>query len=381
MRVLHVYSGNLYGGVEMLSATLARYRAACPEMEPHFALCFEGRLSNELREMGVPVHMLGRVRLSYPHTVARARMRLRNSLRSGNFGAVICHAPWSLIIAGPVVRSTRLPLIFWMHGATSGRHWIERWARRTTPDLVLCNSRFTATTAGNLFLHVPSEVIYPPVPSDEIVLAPLERARLRSELGAADSEVVIIQTSRMEPWKGHALHLHGLALLRDVPGWTCWVVGGAQRQEESGYLKSLEERAEKLGIRNRVRFLGQRQDVRELLAAADIHCQPNTGPEPFGIAFVEALAAGLPVVTTSLGGAREIVDESCGVLVPPGDAWALAAALQELIKSPTLRANLSGQGPRRAEKLCGVEQRTRELYSLLLGVVERRRTNECVSLA
>ena len=55
MKVLHISSGNLYGGVEVLLATLAREQACCPEMEPHFALCFEGRLSPELIEFGAAV--------------------------------------------------------------------------------------------------------------------------------------------------------------------------------------------------------------------------------------------------------------------------------------------------------------------------------------
>jgi hypothetical protein len=61
LRVLHVSSGNLYGGVEVILATLARLRHLCPEMEPHFGVCYEGRLSQELTAAGAPVHMLGRV--------------------------------------------------------------------------------------------------------------------------------------------------------------------------------------------------------------------------------------------------------------------------------------------------------------------------------
>ena len=73
--------------------------------------------------------------------------------------------------------------------------------------------------------------------------------------------------------------------------------------------------ATELGISDRVRFAGQRDDVPGLLAAADVFCQPNTGPEPFGIAYVEALWSRLPVVATQFGGAQEIVDDSCGLLV------------------------------------------------------------------
>lgn len=366
MRVLHVYSGNLYGGVETLLATLARSRRFCQEMEPHFALCFEGRLSEELRLAGAPVHMLGRVRLSAPHTVLRARTRLKDLLRREGFGSVICHAPWSLIVGGAAARSARIPLSFWMHDAANGHHWVERWAKRIKPDLVICNSRFTETTAAALFQDTPSEVLYCPVEqSGGRALTSTERASLRASLGAVDGDVVIVQASRMEEWKGHSLLLRALGRLKDLPSWTCWIAGGVQRPSEVGYVKTLEEEAARLGIATRIRFLGQRQDVPELLSAANIHCQPNTGPEPFGIALIEALAAGLPVVTTSIGAAPEIIDGSCGVLVPPGDASSLAEALRELIESPVRRVELGRGGPRHAELLCEAGQRTRELYEML----------------
>src|SRR4029079_18491879 len=85
----------------------------------------------------------------------------------------------------------------------------------------------------------------------------------------------------------------------------------------------------------RFRFVGERRDIARLLAAADIHCQPNTEPEPFGLAFVEALHASLAVVTSDLGGVREIVTPECGVLVAAGDEAALASALQALIDDPS----------------------------------------------
>ena len=67
----------------------------------------------------------------------------------------------------------------------------------------------------------------------------------------------------------------------------------------------------------RVAFLGARDDVPDLLAQADIFCQPNQSPEPFGIVFIEALQSGIPVVSSRLGGAAEIVDDTCGILIPP----------------------------------------------------------------
>ena len=130
--------------------------------------------------------------------------------------------------------------------------------------------------------------------------------------------VVIIQVSRMEPLKGQRVCLEALAQLRDDPGWTCWQVGGAQRPAEQRYLEELRAICDRLGISGRVKFLGQRSDIRELLARADIFCQPNLQPEAFGLTFIEALAAGLPVVGSAVGGTAEIVDERCGILTPAG---------------------------------------------------------------
>ena len=81
MRLLHVYSGNLYGGIEAILVSLARYRALCPGLAQEFALCFDGRLSRELQTLGVPVHSVGEVRASRPLTIQRARRALATARR------------------------------------------------------------------------------------------------------------------------------------------------------------------------------------------------------------------------------------------------------------------------------------------------------------
>src|SRR6266404_6888111 len=82
MRVMHIVSGRLYGGVETLLVTLARCRALSAAMEPEFALCFDGRLREELAETGAPVHLLGEVRARHPVSVMRARRQLRELLNT-----------------------------------------------------------------------------------------------------------------------------------------------------------------------------------------------------------------------------------------------------------------------------------------------------------
>jgi glycosyltransferase involved in cell wall biosynthesis len=354
MRVLHVSAGNLYGGLETVLVTLARCRAFSSELQCEFALCFAGRADDELRAAGATVHRLGEVRVRHPLSIVRARRTLRDLIERRGFDAVICHSPWSQAIFGPAVRATGAASIFWLHDVVAGRHWLERWASGVVPDGAICDSRFTAAGLPLIYPQVRCEVVYYPV-APAPGLSQADREAVRAELGAAPETIVIIQVSRMEEWKGHRLHLRALARLADVsspPGWTCWMVGGAQRSHEARYLDDLRAEAAALGIGPRVNFLGQHADVARLLSAADIHCQPNAGPEPFGITFIEALYAGLPVVTTAIGGALEIVDGSCGMLVEPGDPAALAQALHRLIEDRELRTRLGAAGPARAGALC-----------------------------
>src|SRR6266851_284974 len=154
MNVLHLSAGNLFGGVETLLVTLARQRGLCPEMTPHFALCFEGRLASELRDAGVSVRLLNEVRVRKPWTVWRARRMLAGLLQQQRFDVVVCHSVWPQALFGPVVRSAGLPLIFWLHDLPRGTHWLERWAKWTRPDVVICTSRFTAEGLPNLYRGV-----------------------------------------------------------------------------------------------------------------------------------------------------------------------------------------------------------------------------------
>src|SRR5262249_25463886 len=228
-------------------------------------------------------------------------------------------AAWSHAIFGGPVRRAGAPLVVWAHDVLDGTHWTERWSRRTPPDLAICNRHFTAASVEAIHSRVPIVVVNPPAEISQPHLTPAARVAVRAGLATSADAVVIVQASRMEAWKGHAVLIDALARLRDRQDWICWQIGGAQRPRETAYLDSLRGRARELQIENRIRFTGQRSDVARLLHAADLHCQPNTRPEPFGVAFVEALAAGLPVVTAAIGGALEIVDDSCGALVPPSD--------------------------------------------------------------
>jgi glycosyltransferase involved in cell wall biosynthesis len=164
--------------------------------------------------------------------------------------------------------------------------------------------------------------------------------------------VVVLAASRLEQWKGHVSLLRALARIADTPSWTLWIAGGAQRPHERDYAQALRQRAHQLGIGRRVTFLGERRDVPALMKAADVFCQMNEGPEPFGIVFAEALLSGLPVVTADLGGAPEIVSETCGRLVRPGDLESLSETIRSFVENAQLRARLGAAGPEHARSKC-----------------------------
>jgi glycosyltransferase involved in cell wall biosynthesis len=365
MRVLHVHSGNLYGGVETLLSTLAHCRALYPAMHSEFALCFDAGIAGKLRQAGAMVHIIGSVRTRHPVQILRARRRLIQIVNAGAFDAVVCHMAWPLAMFGPAVHRAKLPLIFWMHDAVIRRNWIMLWAGLSSPDLVICNSRYTASTLGRLFSEVPFEILNYPVMHPAQKLESASRETLRSHLRTPSEAVVVLQASRMEPWKGHRLLLEALARLADVPQWICWLAGGPQRPQEISYEQDLRRMAVQLEIADRLRFLGQRSDVGQLMAAADIYCQPNHGVEPFGIAFIEAMHAGLPVVTTAAGGPLEIFDESNGMLVQPNDAASLAVQLGRLMRDAELRRRLGAAGTRRAAQLCDPCRQLPRLHAII----------------
>jgi glycosyltransferase involved in cell wall biosynthesis len=361
MKVLHVYAGNLFGGIETLLVTLARERHLYPEMEAQFALCFEGRLSEQLVSMGVKVHQLGAVRLRDPVRVLRARGRLERVILENEVDLVICHACWPQVIFGGTVRRMNKPLIFWCHDVLTGTNLLERLAKFIQPDLVIANSQYTQQHVDRVYPNIPDRVVYCPVSPIQVENPSSVRQQVRQQLGTAADATVIIQVSRMERWKGHSLSIAALGEIKDLDNWEYWVVGGIQRESEENYFTALQQQVIELGLEDRVRFLGERRDVPNLLIAADIFCQPNLNPEPFGIAFIEALYVGLPIVTVAIGGGGEIVTPDCGYAVEPGSVSQIAGALRKLIEHSIDYQHFSTAAIERARELCDPQQQLGEI--------------------
>lgn len=184
---------------------------------------------------------------------------------------------------------------------------------------------------------------------------PIDRAKprrsrddVRADLGLGDA-FVILSTGRLAEQKGYEYLIRAAALLRDdQPAAHVVLAGGGPLRGK------LEELVSSLGLEERVRLIGHRSDVGDLLAASDLVVLPSLW-EGLSISLLEAMAAGKPIVTTSIGSNREVTnDGEAAVLVPPKDAASLAAAIRLL----------AADGHRRQELGRLAQQVQRERYSL-----------------
>lgn len=184
---------------------------------------------------------------------------------------------------------------------------------------------------------------------------------LREELGGGEGRPLVLTPARLDAQKGHRFLFEAIP---QVPGATFLLAGEGPEREP------LEALAARLGITERVRFLGRREDVPELLAACDVFALPSLY-EGSSLAVLEAMAAGIPVLSSAIGGTDELVEDGrSGLLVAPGDAEALAAGLRRLIGDPVLRASLAARARERVEQGLTREQmaaRVSGIYRELLG--------------
>jgi glycosyltransferase involved in cell wall biosynthesis len=175
-----------------------------------------------------------------------------------------------------------------------------------------------------------------------------QKAELRKSLGLKEDHVVFLTVGRLAQEKGHTVLLEAISQVGDDPAFLFAGDGPLRAQ--------LEERADQLGIQPRVRFLGVRDDVPALLGIADGFIQPSLS-EGLSLAFLEALAAGVPVISSRVGGAVDIIEEhDAGILVPAGDAAALAAAIAQLAGDAQLRARLGRAGQAAVQQRYSVER-------------------------
>jgi glycosyltransferase involved in cell wall biosynthesis len=228
-------------------------------------------------------------------------------------------------------------------GAPKSRLYLEmERALARVSDCLIGVSQATVDDLVRLGVAPPSKFRVLPLGLDLDRLAQLPgelRAPSRAELGIDEDEVLLVFVGRVVPIKRLDLLLRALAGAREAdPRLRLAVVG------DGGERPQLERQAAELGIAADVLFLGYRRELRPIFAAADLAVLSSDN-EGTPVSLIEAAAAGLPAVSTDVGGVREVVGEDTGILVPRDDPAALAAAIAELAADPD-RRNRCGEAAR-----------------------------------
>jgi glycosyltransferase involved in cell wall biosynthesis len=194
--------------------------------------------------------------------------------------------------------------------------------------------------------------------------APAVRAEVRRELGASEDTLVLGTIARLDPVKDLDTLLTAAAdVARHRPLAVVVIGDGAERAR-------LEARARALGIERHVRWLGHREDARRWLAGCDAYVNSSIS-EGVSLTILEAMAAGLAIVATRVGGTPEVLDETCARLVPSRDPSRLVEALAGLGADPALRAALGRAARQRVEQRFTLDRMVREYEE-----VYRRATND-----
>ncbi|HRJ70801.1 MAG TPA: glycosyltransferase family 4 protein [Terrimicrobiaceae bacterium] len=358
--ILFIDQSGQIGGAELCLADLAEHRK-----DGRVVLFADGPFAQVLRRRNVGVEILalpgGASRITKQaspaalaatipglcaHVLALRRRCREADLLFFNTAKALIHGTAANVLP-------RRPCIHHLHDLWDRRHFSGVNIRLLTAaanraDTVIANSRATADQFLRAGGRSRVEVIpngFDPRPFDR---APAGAIReLRHSLSPSGRPVAAI-FGRLSRWKGQDILLRAAW---DLPDLEVWIVGEAMfTGDDHAYAGELRSLAADPALRDRVRFLGFRDDIPELMRAADIVVHGSVSPEPFGRVIAEAMLARKPVVASAAGGPLEIVEDAVtGLLVPPGDPAACRAAIAQLTADPAAASAMGERGRVRAE--------------------------------
>jgi glycosyltransferase involved in cell wall biosynthesis len=371
-RVLFIHHGARVSGAERsllaLASGLDRKR-----YEPLVVLPEDGTFPALLREAGVPTEILElpRATLRRPGLLLQGARRLRafaaeraaKIVHANSFHAIKQARGATLLGGLPLVGSIRDMIPFTR----------PTLAAISSCDLVVCVSE---ATRAHLSRSISARrrdrltVVYNGVETARFAALPAPE-RARRELGIpAGPSLCVGLLAPYVPWKGHRVLIEAAAVARERGVRLRIVLAGDESFSGPEYSRGLAEFASQVGVADRLSMLGFVERAELLLAALDVVVCASIEPDPLPRAVLEAMAAGRPVVGSRIGGVGEAVEHGVtGLLVPPGDAGALAAMLVQLAHDGSFRDRLGTQARERAERRFSIGahcSRMQELYDELL---------------
>ncbi|MBO0712503.1 MAG: glycosyltransferase family 4 protein, partial [Acetobacteraceae bacterium] len=302
--------------------------------------CAEGSLLGPVRAEGFRIEALPPMRRLSPAEQARALRALVRLIRAERPDIVHAHMPISGFLGRLAARIGSVPRVaYTCHGFLFNQPgpWARRaaslafeWVGGRMSDTFLTVSEEEAVDARRLGIFPRPVAVLNGRDPARFRPDPAARARVRRAFGIDEGRIVVTTVSRLVRHKGH---LELAAAIGELPGTELWVVGerlATDRGEDIGAMLAA------MGLGRRLRLLGYREDVPDLLAATDIFALPSHF-EGLPMSVIEAMLVGLPVVATAIRGPREqVLDGRTGFLVPPGQAQPLARALGRLAADPAL---------------------------------------------
>ncbi len=353
IRILHIITGLSTGGAERM---LVRLLAQGSAGHVVVSLRGDGPQGVALRALGVPVYLLGLRPWRWWRLLRELRpQRVVGWMYHGNLVATLvgwlCRVPvvWNVRHSVADLRRER-PALRWVIRAGA---WLS-----ASPRVIVYNSAVAAGQHEELGYDARRTLVLPNG-VDTVVFAPSASARvaLCDELGLPAQAFIVGHLARFHPMKDHVGFLQAAALLRASVPEAHFVMAGRGVDQESA---ALVAEIERLGLAGHVHLLGERGNVSALLAGLDLFVLSSAWGEGFPNVVVEAMACGVPVVTTDVGDAAAVVGET-GRVVAPGEPQALAEAMVSLYEL--------GEAERRA---LGEVARRRVVESFAIAAVAQR---------
>jgi len=366
LRVFHLIKSLGRGGAEVLLVeTLRCADRDAFELAYGYFLPWKDALVGELEAEGAEVTCFRAA--SRARILSKVRAVARH-LRAWEADVVHCHLPLAGVVGRMAGWLAGVPVVYTEHNLQERYHGLTRRTNRATWRLqrhVVAVSEDVAASARRACgTAVPITVVRNGVAVERFRRDPGAGARVRAELGIAPETVVLGTVAVFRVQKRLDRWLEAAARIRAaVSGAKFVFVGdGPLRGEVEGWIRAR-------GLQGAVHLVGLQDDVRPYLAAMDLYLISSSF-EGLPVALLEAMAAGLPVVATAVGGIPEVVEPGVsGRLVQDGDVAGLAEAAIALAGAPELRARMGAAGRERVTASFSMARMTRELEGIYRGVV------------
>jgi glycosyltransferase involved in cell wall biosynthesis len=353
------FSTRLGGADNMLWAFLRHVDRQ--RIEPVVAFFEEGPFERDVAALGMSTLVRDAGRLRDLHRFRHVVGRLASDLRREQPDIVLDWMAKTHLYGAPaaVLAGMSDRLIWWQHMIPNG-HWLDRVATALPARAVGASSHASAREQERLRPRRPTFVVHPGIDAPAAV-ADADVAELRRALAVPAESPLVGCVGRLEPGRRQHDFLRAVATLRRRgSGVHGMIVGGDALGLSGDYEDYLKRLAGELEVDDAVTFSGHVPDASPYIAMLDILVQP--GPESFGIAVLEAMAMGVPVVAVESGGAGEIIEPGrSGVLIRAGNELQLVEAVERLLSDLPLRQRLHDAGRERVRSSFGAAKMAHEL--------------------